>query len=1090
MKIQGKKFHRMFRLFKVNFSSSVFVFIADEIFILGDPLGLFSIDSSNQSLVLLDESRTRSYTYPLRLTIMDTTQRETLTCIVTILISNIAIQFTCPPDHLSPYLFTYQSLPANTLDRFTGQRYGDYHSMGIHGFDPLSPEEPAECSIQTSPVQAPLKNIDFLFEKDLYQYIYHSQQLLQLSMKNLHHYSQPLDITYQFINQTLPHSFQIDPHTGLLNYPSTTEALSRYSFLILAKYHSFMALTRLNVIFQRPKHSIYRFQLYRPLVDNYTIGYVYRQNVHRRVTTIFAVDPTGRLFLPNSTLIPSSRTFYEFLLEKSRVQIEILSKEIIQCTLDRLNLPDGNPISGFITTTSSPPSQKRAFHLLNYHHLFFLNEQQGLLQQRHTDNTIPNDLKLLIEIENARCILNINEVLFSHDATRIRHESYHFSLDITNNFNKTIFVGQILAQPSNINRSHLIYRLLSWTNEFVIHPDHGIIEYIPNGYETTTIKQLQIITHDLIYQEDKTINVIISIFKSERLPLSSMVYYQTISESLPPGSIIFEPNISSTEFQSYSLRDSYSNLFIIDSSTGQITLLNSPSDWFYRLTIDLSPINHSLILQLIILDWNNHAPIFSHLPFNLTISSDDIFVTKLSAYDLDLSDNQRLKYYLLDTNQRNIFSINSTTGIITLNNPFNQTFVPLEIGVTDGLHLTTTYLPITITDYARNPPRFSSDEYIFQYQTSLGSIVAYDRDANDRISYQLHLQPDGIQIDADSGLITITKKPYSSTLQFFASASDRAEQIVYTRIQIFLPIEPRFSSHLYHISLLPSVQIPSEVFRFQLVDAFNQPLSFTRFTIEPSTHFRLDENRLILMENYSSARFVQLDIYGYWKNFTCRTLIRVAFAEQLVRIKKKFYEFSIDKRHLKENYSIDQFYIKNSRLKILPTPLTNNDCIRNFDLKDNQLYFRNYPILSDLCFFELELTHERSIFTSLIQISLIDVDLKPIFSSAIYHFHHSPLRVFAQSTNKIRYKLSTNPYGLIINQTTGMISQVNSFTGRENLRQAELLVHAIDDQTNLNDTALIRIIPNEKKVWKVPLDIALCPNARMAISERSLPGKE
>lgn len=1080
MRTQEKELDQMFRLFKVNIISSVFVFITDGIWILGDPLGLFSIDSSNQSLVLLDESRTRLYTYPLRLTIIDTTQRDTLTCTVTIFISNIAIQLTCPPDRLSPYLFTYQSVPANTLDRFTGQRYGDYQSVTVHGFDPLSPTNLAECSIGTSSIPSTSKQIDFLFEKDLYHYVY---QPLQVSIKHRHYYSQPFDITYQFINQTLPHSFHIDSYTGLLSYSSTKPIRSRHSFLILAKYHSFIALTRLNVMVQKTKHSMYRFQLYRPLVDNYTIGYIHQWNIHRKISPIFAVDSTGRLFLSNATLILPSKTFYEFLLGKSRVQIEILSKEIIQCTLDRLNLPGDDRIFGFITTNSSPRTRKRAFHLLNYQHLFSINEQQGLLQQRHTDDTIPNDFNLLVEIENARCVLNTNEVLF-------RHKSYHFSLDITNNFNKTIFVGQIFVQPLNINRSHLIYRILSWTNEFIIHPDHGILEYIPNGHEKTTIKQLQIIVHDLIYQEDTTINVTISIFKSERLPLSLIVYHRTISESLPPGSIIFEPNISSTEFLSYSLRDSDPDLFIIDSNTGQITLVNHPSNWFYRLTIDLFPMNQTLILQLTIDDWNNHPPIFSHLPINLTISSDDTFVTKISAYDLDLSDNHRLKYYLLDTHQQTIFSINSTTGIIILNNPLNQTFISLKIGVTDGLHLTTAYLPIIITDYTRNSPRFSSDEYIFEYRKSVGSIVANDPDENDRITYQLHLQPDGIQIDPHSGLITIVKKPYSSHIQFFASASDRAEQIVYTTIQIVLPVEPRFSSHLYHISLLPSVQIPSEIYRFQLVDVFNQPLSFTRFSIKPSRHFRLDENRLILMENYSPTKIVQLNITGHWKNFTCHSSIRVAFVERSMKIKKKFYEFSIDKRRLKENYLIDQFYIKNARLKILPTPLTNNDCISNYVLRDNQLYFGNYPILSDICFYELELTHERNIFTSLIQIALIDVDLKPIFSSRVYHFHHHPLRIFAQSTNKIRYRLSTNPYGLIINQTTGLISLANSLAGRKNLRRAELLVYAIDDQTNLNDTALIRIIVNEKKIWQVPLDIPWCPNTPMTISERSLPGKE
>ncbi|CAF4423763.1 unnamed protein product, partial [Adineta steineri] len=157
--------------------------------------------------------------------------------------------------------------------------------------------------------------------------------------------------------------------------------------------------------------------------------------------------------------------------------------------------------------------------------------------------------------------------------------------------------------------------------------------------------------------------------------------------------------------------------------------------------------------------------------------------------------------------------------------------------VTDGLHLTEPYLPITIYDYLQNSPKFSLDEYTFQYNEILGQIYAYDHDLNDQITYKLYLEPDGIQIDHYSGLITSNKTYLSPIIEFFASASDRAQQIVYTKIIILFPIQPRFTSNLYHIFLNPLIKIPSEIFHFQLVDTFNQPLSSTRFELEHSTHF-------------------------------------------------------------------------------------------------------------------------------------------------------------------------------------------------------------------------------------------------------------
>ena len=163
---------------------------------------------------------------------------------------------------------------------------------------------------------------------------------------------------------------------------------------------------------------------------------------------------------------------------------------------------------------------------------------------------------------------------------------------------------------------------------------------------------------------------------------------------------------------------------------------------------------------------------FINLPLNLTISSDEIFLTKLSANDLDLSDNQNLKYYLLDKDQQKIFSINQTTGIITIKNSIHyQTFFQLKIGVSDGLYLTKTYLQINLFNYSKNSPKFSSNEYIFQYNQSkdiLGQISAYDSDPNDQIFYELYLEPNGIQIDQYSGLIKINKNLFPKPILNFS----------------------------------------------------------------------------------------------------------------------------------------------------------------------------------------------------------------------------------------------------------------------------------------------------------------------------------
>ncbi|CAF3464044.1 unnamed protein product, partial [Rotaria sp. Silwood2] len=125
--------------------------------------------------------------------------------------------------------------------------------------------------------------------------------------------------------------------------------------------------------------------------------------------------------------------------------------------------------------------------------------------------------------------LLINFDIIPSQAPIFSQKLYKFSLDITNNTNKTIFVGQISAQPYNINRSHLVYEFISSTKYFIINPDNGIIEYITNKYNNQTIEQYQIIVRDLIYQQNTTINITIHIYKLELISFTSHIYYQTIS---------------------------------------------------------------------------------------------------------------------------------------------------------------------------------------------------------------------------------------------------------------------------------------------------------------------------------------------------------------------------------------------------------------------------------------------------------------------------------------------------------------------------------------------------------------------------------
>ncbi|CAF5180015.1 unnamed protein product, partial [Rotaria magnacalcarata] len=323
------------------------------------------------------------------------------------------------------------------------------------------------------------------------------------------------------------------------------------------------------------------------------------------------------------------------------------------------------------------------------------------------------------------------------------------------------------------------------------------------------------------------------------------------------------------------------------------------------------------------------------------------------------------------------------------------------------------------------------------------------------------------------------------------SASDYAQQIVYTKIRIIFPIQPQFTSNLYFISLTPPMKIPYEIFHLQLVNSLNQPLSFTRFRIDQTSFIEITQNKLILKRQLMLSKIYHFNIYGYWKNYTCQTSIQIRMATKNFSLNKKSYEFSMEKTILKENSFIEKFDTKkNSTLIIYSTPLTRSSCIENFYIKQNKLFFKNFPILSDLCFFEIQLIYENSISSSQIKASFIDSNIKPKFSSNIYYFHTNNIRVFATSFNEIRYRLQTNPFGFIIDPTNGILSFKYDFNRMKTFHSIQLFVYAIDEKTLLNDTAIVHIIFNKaNQQFSIPREIPSCQNTSILISDQTLPGE-
>ncbi|CAF5029664.1 unnamed protein product, partial [Rotaria sp. Silwood1] len=434
-----------------------------------DPLGLFSIDSTNQSLILLDESLARSYIYPITLTIIDISQNELINATVTIFISNIGIHFPCP-SYLksSPYIFTYESLSSKNLDSSTNY---ESKSIIIRAFDPFTSingeaSNQAECIINNDIEYSndfQIYNHNFIFDNEfligyindrfgLSSYIYNlKQEPIQIQInKNKYSHINLFDIKYYLLNSLNKNFFQLDEYSGLIKYNSLNNLqYKKYSLIVYAKYQTLITFIRLNILinnknFNRKNslQSIYEFKLYIPFVNNYTIGYINTKNqnliiLNENILPIISIDYTGRLFIKNRTLLLLNGNFYDFLIQNDdleiiRIQILILQQReyIYECNLNYLYDINDQKLIGFINILNKNNNNQtvsmcyeKSYYLLNYNHLFLLDRQHGLLYYKYQNQTINEDLLLLIQIDNSRCLITVEKDVLQISYMMIRNGS-------------------------------------------------------------------------------------------------------------------------------------------------------------------------------------------------------------------------------------------------------------------------------------------------------------------------------------------------------------------------------------------------------------------------------------------------------------------------------------------------------------------------------------------------------------------------------------------------------------------------------------------------------------------------------------------
>ncbi|XP_068725251.1 protocadherin-like protein isoform X1 [Montipora capricornis] len=290
-------------------------------------------------------------------------------------------------------------------------------------------------------------------------------------------------------------------------------------------------------------------------------------------------------------------------------------------------------------------------------------------------------------------------------------------------------------------------------------------------------------------------------------------YEGQVAENLPIGTSVIEveandPDKGQNGLVSYSFnrKESYDD-FDLDSVTGLITtkmVFDRERSGRYTLIVEARdhgkvPKKSSCLINVIINDQNDNAPVFKHAVYNISVFEDVALGARLltvSAVDDDIGNNAIVNYYITSGNKGAAFAITKELGQIVVASSLDretQDYYHLKIRALDGRNSGSAVVNIHIKDVNDNNPEFSNNTYyakVYENQPS-GSYVttlsATDKDlgGGGLFLYSISGQGrDAFKIDPKTGVLSTVKpldRETKARYDFLAFATDNPESEAVSR---------------------------------------------------------------------------------------------------------------------------------------------------------------------------------------------------------------------------------------------------------------------------------------------------------------------
>lgn len=231
------------------------------------------------------------------------------------------------------------------------------------------------------------------------------------------------------------------------------------------------------------------------------------------------------------------------------------------------------------------------------------------------------------------------------------------------------------------------YTLLTFTNLFKIDETTGKVKVTGRlDRETFPRYDLKIEARDQAKEDPQFISTVDLVVVLEDVndnpPIFVPKVYKTkVPEDAPAGTVLltvesYDLDLNSGAHISYNLKNSISGTFLLDSSTGLLTLekeLDFENKRFYNLTVravdhgNPRSLSSSCFVEVEVLDVNENLnkPVFSNFAYNASVPEDSKVgtpVLTLTALDKDLGKDGVVRYYIRGGTGLGVFVINEETG--------------------------------------------------------------------------------------------------------------------------------------------------------------------------------------------------------------------------------------------------------------------------------------------------------------------------------------------------------------------------------------------------------------------------------------------